>query len=136
MRSKKIYWSQFRRNIWKVFLCRDFIFNLLLAVLSVMFLHKSQNKQLLKITFQGTSNITIVFFKKKWANLGLFYRLFSVFSNKHHYNFCNKYMWEMSIQSRDSNPRPSEHESPPKTTRPGLLYLDQQMTNSSGVSAI
>ena len=24
--------------------------------------------------------------------------LFSVFSNKHHYNFCNKYMWKMSIQ--------------------------------------
>ena len=27
---------------------------------------------------------------KKWANPGLFYNLFSVFSNKHHYNFYNK----------------------------------------------
>ena len=26
------------------------------------------------------------------------FRLFLVFSNKHHYNFYNKYMWKMSIQ--------------------------------------
>ena len=26
------------------------------------------------------------------------FRLFSVFSNKHHYNFYKKYMWKMSIQ--------------------------------------
>ena len=45
--------------------------------------------------------------------------LFSVFSNKHHYNFFNKYMWKMSM-CWDSNPRLSEHESPPITTRPGL----------------
>ena len=31
---------------------------------------------------------------KKWANPGLFYRLFSVFLNKH---FYNKYMWIISI---------------------------------------
>ena len=31
-----------------------------------------------------------------------------------------------SIRRRDSNPRPSEHESPPITTRPGLpSYLSQ-----------
>ena len=30
---------------------------------------------------------------KKLANPGLFC-LFSVFSNKHHYNFYNKYMWK------------------------------------------
>ena len=35
---------------------------------------------------------------QKWANPALFYRLFSVFSNKHHYNFYNKYLWKMSIQ--------------------------------------
>ena len=34
------------------------------------------------------------FFYFNWANPGLFYHLFSVFSNKHHYNFCNKYMWK------------------------------------------
>ena len=33
-----------------------------------------------------------------------------------------------SIQRRDSNPRTSEHESPPITTRPGLFhYLQQSM---------
>ena len=59
----------------------------------------------------------------KWANPGLFYCLFSVFSSKHHYNFYSKYMWKMlsSIQCRDSNPRPSEHGSPPTTTRLVLL---------------
>ena len=31
-------------------------------------------------------------FFKKWANPGLFYHLFSVFSSKHHYNFYNKLM--------------------------------------------
>ena len=48
--------------------------------------------------------------------------LFSVFSNKHHYNFttniCEK--CPSSIRCRDSNPRPSERESLPITTRPGL----------------
>ena len=29
-----------------------------------------------------------------------------------------------SIRCRDSNPRPSEHESPPITTRPGLPPLE------------
>ena len=33
----------------------------------------------------------------------------------------------MSIQCRDSNPQPSEHESYPLTTRPGPSYPDQQM---------
>ena len=30
----------------------------------------------------------------KWANPGLFYRLFLVFSSKHQYNFYNKHMWK------------------------------------------
>ena len=36
--------------------------------------------------------------------------------------FYNKYMgkYPSSIWCRDSNPQPSEHESLPKTTRPGL----------------
>ena len=34
-----------------------------------------------------------------WANSGLFYCLFSVFSNKHHYNLTTKIgMWNMPIQ--------------------------------------
>ena len=47
--------------------------------------------------------------------------LFSIFSNKQ-YNFttniCEK--CPCSIRCRDSNPQPSEHESLPITTRPGL----------------
>ena len=30
----------------------------------------------------------------KWTNPGLLYCLFSVISNKHNYNFYNKYMWK------------------------------------------
>ena len=57
---------------------------------------------------------------------GLFFSLFSVFSNKHHYNFLTTNKCEKcpsSIQCWDLNPRPSEHEPLPITTRPGLLPL-------------
>ena len=40
-----------------------------------------------------------------------------------HYNFYDKYMWKKcpsSIRCRDSNPRPSERESLPITTRSEL----------------
>ena len=57
----------------------------------------------------------------KWAIPGFFLFLFLFFSNKN-YNFttniCDKR--PSSIQCWDLNPRPSEHESPPLTTRPGL----------------
>ena len=58
----------------------------------------------------------------KWANPSLFYFLFSVFSSKYQYNFYNKYVIKCpsSIRYQDLNPQPLEHESPPKTTRPGL----------------
>ena len=47
------------------------------------------------------------------------FRLFRSFSNKHQYNFHNKLMWKQppSMQCWDSNPRPSEHETLPITTR-------------------
>ena len=48
--------------------------------------------------------------------------LIFVFSNKH-YKFYNKYECEKcpsSIRHRDSNSQPSDYESPPLTTRPGL----------------
>ena len=65
---------------------------------------------------------------KKWANSGLFFVYFRSFSNKHHYNFttniCEK--CPSSIRCRDSNPRPSECESLPFTTRPGLQFLAMQ----------
>ena len=44
-------------------------------------------------------------FLKKWANLGLFYRLFSIFSNKHHYNFTTN-IRPSSIRCWDSNQQP------------------------------
>ena len=52
-----------------------------------------------------------------------------VFSNNH-YNFtttkCEKCPY--GSRCRDSNPRPSEHESPPVTTRPGLPPIDWFIT--------
>ena len=36
----------------------------------------------------------IIFFLKKWANPGLFYCLFSIFSSKYYCNFYNNYMWK------------------------------------------
>ena len=50
--------------------------------------------------------------------------LFSVFPNKHQCNFYNKLMW-IFLSSKwcwDLNPQPSERESHPITTRPGLHY--------------
>ena len=50
--------------------------------------------------------------------------LFSVFSNKHHYNFYNRSIWKnvcpSSICRLDPNPQPSVREPPPITTKPGL----------------
>ena len=57
-----------------------------------------------------------------WAIAGLFFVSFRSFSNKHQNNFtsnqCEK--CPSSIWHWDSNPRPSERESPPITPRPGL----------------
>ena len=63
----------------------------------------------------------MVFFLKMGQPQPLF-RLFLVFSNKHHYNFKINQFEKMSIQftDQDSNPQPLEHESSPITTRPGL----------------
>ena len=66
-------------------------------------------------------------FFKKIGPTPAFFRLFSVFSNKLHYNFYNRSMWKMScpswIQRWDSNPQPSEREPPPISTRPVWLEL-------------
>ena len=55
------------------------------------------------------------------------FSVFSVFSNKHQYNFttnqCEKMSCPTSRWCRDSNPGPSEHEPPPKTTRPVVVKL-------------
>ena len=58
-----------------------------------------------------------IFFK--WAILGLFYRLFSVFSSKHYNWYNNKFeKCPSSIGYRDSNPQSLDRGSPPITTRP------------------
>ena len=61
-------------------------------------------------------------FFKKWANPGLFFHLFSVFSNKHYKFLQQIYVKKCpsSIRCWDLNPRPFERESLPITTRPGL----------------
>ena len=61
----------------------------------------------------------------KWANPSLFFYLFSSFQT-HITNFTtNIYVKQCpsSLRCWDSNPRPSEHESPPITTRPGRPIL-------------
>ena len=54
---------------------------------------------------------------------GLFYVLFSFFSNTNTISAQQINMKNESSSMRywDSNSRPHEHESPPLTTRPGLL---------------
>ena len=61
------------------------------------------------------------------------FRLFLVFSNKHHYNFttniCEK--CPSSIRCQDSKPRPWEHESLPITTGPWLLPIGRNICPST-----
>ena len=60
---------------------------------------------------------------KKWANPGLFFIYFWYFQTNNTIftpNQCEKMLFTSSIQHRYSNPQPLEHESSPKTTRPGL----------------
>ena len=63
--------------------------------------------------------------KALWANPGLLYHLFSVFSNKHHYNFTTNVCEKMSIlyTELEFEPQPLGHESPPIATWPGLPPL-------------
>ena len=61
------------------------------------------------------------FFKKKWANLGLFFiyfRSFQTFCSFFTSNKCEKCQVHWSIRCQDMNPRPLENESSPITTRP------------------
>ena len=67
------------------------------------------------------------------------FSVFSVFSNKHQYNFttnqCEKMSCPTSRWCRDSNPGPSEHEPPPKTTRPVVVKLGKASFNEWQVAA-
>ena len=56
-------------------------------------------KVLLFLSKKITFKLSLAFFlKKNWANPGLFYRLFMVFSTKHPYNFTTNICEKMSIQ--------------------------------------
>ena len=87
------------------FLCRQFGYNVSLVVLAWC---------IFNFCLFG-------FFSKKGQPRPLFH-LFSVLSNKHYKFLQQIYVKQCpsSIRCRDSNPRPSEHESPSITTRPGL----------------
>ena len=66
-------------------------------------------------------NALVAYFSLNGPSSASFLIIF-VFSDKH-YNAHNKYMsCPSSIRRQDLNPRPSEHESPPITTRP-MAYL-------------
>ena len=57
----------------------------------------------------------------KFAILGLYFVYFRLFKQTIlTTNICEKMLWPCSIRQWDLNPRPSEYESPPITTRPGL----------------
>ena len=60
---------------------------------------------------------------QKWAKAGLFFVYFHSFQTNN-INFttnqCEKMSCPSSIQCRDLNPQPLEHESSPINTRPGL----------------
>ena len=81
----------------------------------------------LKISIEGSIGLgwpkNLVFFKKNGPTPAAFSIIFklNVFSNNQ-YNFYNKYVRKCpsSIRCRDSNPPPSERQSLPITTRPGL----------------
>ena len=65
--------------------------------------------------------VRILFFKKKWANPGLFFVYFRSFQTNNTIFttiICEK--CPSNIWCWDSNPRPLERESLPTTTRPGL----------------
>ena len=63
-----------------------------------------------------------LFFLKKWANPASFLFIFGLFQTNINtiLQQINVKKCPSSIRHRDSNPRPSERESPPITTRPGL----------------
>ena len=67
----------------------------------------------------------IVLFLKKWANQASFLFIFGLFQTNINTILqpINVKKCRSSIWHRDSNPQPSEHESPHITTRPGLPPL-------------
>ena len=65
-------------------------------------------------------------FYKKWANPASFSFYFKLFKHTLQFFTTNKYVRKCSssIWCQDSNSRPLKHESPPITTRPGLIFIE------------
>ena len=62
-------------------------------------------------------------FLKKWANPRRLFRFIFGLFKQTLLQFLQQIKWEKcpsSIRCRDSNSQPSDYESPPLTTRPGL----------------
>ena len=74
-------------------------------------------------------------FLEKMVHPPNLFHLFLVFSKKH-YNFTTKQCEKSPSSNRcwDLNPQPSEHESPPITTRPGLLPWTKSLFNILKIS--
>ena len=84
----------------------------------------SGRSQLISWCHKLDRTVTHTVFLKKWANPGLFFIYFRSFQTNNTIftaNQCEKMSCPSSIRCQDSNPQPFEHESPPITTRPGLL---------------
>ena len=92
---------------------------------------------------RGSVDPTLCF--KNVAKPGLFFVYFRLFKSNIVTNFttnhCEKMSCQSSIWQRDSNPRHSEHEPPPITTRPGLppahsLFIGYQTPGGSYESCL
>ena len=86
---------------------RDGILHALLSIGCLDGIHRLLKNRKLQLTFF------------KWANTRLFYHFFSLFKQT-----SLQFLQQICVKkcpSLYSNPWPSEHESPPVTTRPGLL---------------
>ena len=72
---------------------------------------------------EKSANTVKCFFKKRWANPGLFFVYFWSFQTNNIIfttNQCERMSCPSGIWHWDLNPQPLKHESSPITTRPGL----------------
>ena len=86
------------------------------AVVGVKLTVLSPSTPTIRVPLESTVLICKLFLMSHPGPLFIYFRLF-----KQTLQF-SKYVWKMSIQYKvlDLSPRPSEHESPPITTRPGF----------------
>ena len=110
--------------------CRKLAFVIFCQLLTSMKRHSA----FLHIKRQLSCKVRRTIFLKQMGILGLFViHLFSVFSNKQ-CKFYYKLMWKFTsrIWHQDLNSQPSDYESPPLTTRPGLPHDEQSFNPLKG----